>query len=114
MDTVANPGAASTGNPLKQLVAAGQSPWLDFIRRSFIEDGSLKRLVEEDGVGGVTSNPSIFEKAMGSGADYDGQFKQLAADGQHDANGLYEAMAVQDIQHATAVLRPARRGWTGL
>lgn len=105
MDTVANPPAA-TGNALKQLVAAGQSPWLDFIRRNFIEDGSLKRLVEEDGIGGVTSNPSIFEKAMGSGADYDAQFKELAAGGARDANALYEAMAVQDIQHATAVLRP--------
>ncbi len=50
-----------TTNPLEQLSASGQSPWLDFIRRSFIADGSLKKLVDEDGLGGVTSNPSIFE-----------------------------------------------------
>jgi transaldolase/glucose-6-phosphate isomerase len=96
----------ATTNPLQQLSASGQSPWLDFIRRSFIAEGKLQKLVEEDGLGGVTSNPSIFEKAMGSGADYDDQFKQLAADGALDANQLYETMAVADIQHATENLRP--------
>jgi transaldolase/glucose-6-phosphate isomerase len=106
MDTLVQTADQTTVNPLKQLLSAGQSPWLDFIRRSFIEDGSLKKLVDEDGLGGVTSNPSIFEKAMGSGADYDEQFKQLAATGEHDANALYETMAVTDIQHATEVLRP--------
>jgi transaldolase/glucose-6-phosphate isomerase len=106
MDTVVQTADQTTVNPLKKLLAAGQSPWLDFIRRSFIEDGSLKKLVDLDGLGGVTSNPSIFEKAMGSGADYDDQFKQLAATGEHDANALYETMAVTDIQHATEVLRP--------
>jgi transaldolase/glucose-6-phosphate isomerase len=95
-----------TKNSLQLLSASGQSPWLDFIRRSFIADGSLKKLVDEDGLGGVTSNPSIFEKAMGSGADYDEQFKSLAASGAFDANQLYETMAVTDIQHATEVLRP--------
>jgi transaldolase/glucose-6-phosphate isomerase len=102
MDTLVQ----TTANPLQKLAAAGQSPWLDFIRRSFIADGSLKKLVDEDGLGGVTSNPSIFEKAMGSGADYDDQFKELAATGDYDANALYETMAVSDIQHATEVLRP--------
>ncbi len=106
MDTVANTSDQGTKSSLKLLLQEGQSPWLDFIRRSFIADGSLKRLVDEDGLGGVTSNPSIFEKAMGSGADYDEQFKQLAAGGQSDANTLYETMAVDDIQHATEVLRP--------
>jgi transaldolase/glucose-6-phosphate isomerase len=105
MDTVVQTADQNTINPLKKLLAAGQSPWLDFIRRSFIEDGSLKKLVDQDGLGGVTSNPSIFEKAMGSGADYDEQFKQLAATGEHDASALYETMAVTDIQHATEVLR---------
>ena len=87
MDTVAQP-AGYTISPLKQLLAEGQSPWLDFIRRSFVDDGSLKRLVDEDGLGGVTSNPSIFEKAMGSGEDYDQQFKipccQRRTRRQHD------------------------------
>jgi transaldolase/glucose-6-phosphate isomerase len=114
MDTVANTQDQSTGNPVKQLLAYGQSPWLDFIRRSFIADGNLKRLVDSDGLGGVTSNPSIFEKAMGSGADYDSQFKELAAGGLHDVNELYETMAVDDIRHAADVLRPVYDRTKGL
>jgi transaldolase/glucose-6-phosphate isomerase len=106
MDNMVNAGEQNTGSPVKQLLAHGQSPWLDFIRRGFVADGSLKKLVDEDGLGGVTSNPSIFEKAMGSGADYDTQFKELAASGEHDANALYETMAVDDIRHAADVLRP--------
>jgi transaldolase/glucose-6-phosphate isomerase len=114
MDTVTNTGEQTGANPVKQLLAHGQSPWLDFIRRSFIADGSLKKLVDADGLGGVTSNPSIFEKAMGSGADYDPQFKALAAGGTHDANELYETMAVDDIRHAADVLRPVYDRTRGL
>ncbi len=114
MDTVINTSEQDAANPVRQLLAHGQSPWLDFIRRSFIADGSLKKLVDEDGLGGVTSNPSIFEKAMGSGADYDPQFKELAAGGLHDANDLYETMAVDDIQHAADVLRPVFERTRGL
>jgi len=106
MDTIVHTTEHDTANTLKSLSEAGQSPWLDFIRRSFILDGSLKKLVDHDGLGGVTSNPSIFEKAMGSGADYDEQFKELAGTGEHDANALYETMAVADIQNATETLRP--------
>jgi transaldolase/glucose-6-phosphate isomerase len=114
MDTVTNTGEQDAANPVKQLLAHGQSPWLDFIRRSFAAEGRLKKLVDEDGLGGVTSNPSIFEKAMGSGADYDPQFKALAADGVHDANDLYETMAVDDIRHAADVLRPVYERTRGL
>ena len=114
MDTVTKPGEQDAASPVKQLLAHGQSPWLDFIRRSFIADGSLAKLVEADGLGGVTSNPSIFEKAMGSGADYDPQFKELAAGGLHDAGDLYETMAVDDIQHAADVLRPVFERTRGL
>jgi transaldolase/glucose-6-phosphate isomerase len=114
MDSIVNAGTQDVGNPLKQLSSYGQSPWLDFIRRSYVEDGSLKRLVDEDGLGGVTSNPSIFEKAMGSGTDYDTQFKALAASGEHDANSLYETMAVDDIRHAADVLRPVFDRTAGL
>jgi transaldolase/glucose-6-phosphate isomerase len=114
MDSLVSTGEQNTGSPLRQLLVYGQSPWLDFIRRSFVEDGSLEKLVEADGLGGVTSNPSIFEKAMGSGSDYDGQFKQLAADGAHDANSLYETMAVDDIRHAADVLRPVYDRTKGL
>ena len=114
MDTVSNPQASKQANPVKQLLSEGQSPWLDFVRRGFILDGSLGKLVEEDGLGGVTSNPSIFEKAMGHGTDYDEQFKQLATGGEHDAQDIYETMAVADIQHVADVLRPVFERTKGL
>ncbi len=101
-------------SPLRQLGQHGQSVWLDFIRRSFLADGSLIKLVEEDGLGGVTSNPSIFEKAMGGGDDYDAQFKQLAAKGDHDASALYEAMAVDDIRATAKILLPVFERTEGL
>ncbi len=106
--------ASATPSPLKALEQFHQSPWLDFIRRGFIADGSLKKLVDEDGLKGVTSNPSIFEKAMGSGSDYDEQFKQLAESGEHDAQSIYETMAVEDIRNATAVLKPVYEATEGL
>ncbi len=70
------------GNPLKRLEAFGQSPWLDFIQRSFIGP-KLQELVDRDGLKGITSNPAIFEKAMGHGTDYDEGFKKLAAKRRH-------------------------------
>lgn len=93
-------------NPVRRLVDAGQSVWLDFIRRGFIVDGSLQRLLEEDGVGGITSNPAIFQKAMGEGTDYDAGFKPLAHNDQFDALAIYEHLAIEDIQHAADLLRP--------
>ncbi len=114
MDTVINPSASTQANPVKQLLDQGQSPWLDFVRRSFIADGSLQKLVESDGLGGVTSNPSIFEKAMGSGDDYDAEFKTLVAGGQRDAQEIYETLAVGDIQHVADVLRPVFERTKGL
>ena len=96
----------STGNALKQLEGFGQSPWLDFIQRSFIHDGSLQKLIDRDGLKGITSNPSIFQKAMGEGTDYDDGFKELAGRGDHGALDIYEALAEEDIQHACDVMRP--------
>ncbi len=93
-------------NALKQLEAFGQSPWLDFIRRSFTADGSLQKLIDQDGLKGITSNPSIFQKAMGEGTDYDDGFKDLAQRGDHDALDIYEALAIDDIQHAADLMRP--------
>ncbi|WP_404710909.1 transaldolase [Sphingomonas sp. MMS24-J13] len=92
---------------LKQLQELGQAPWLDFVDRSFLEQGGLKKLVEEDGLTGVTSNPSIFEKAMGQGEAYDAQFSDFVR--KHpDASVVdaYEALAVSDIQAACNTLRP--------
>ncbi len=114
MDTVVNTPAQTAANPVKQLLGEGQSPWLDFIRRSFIADGSLQKLVDTDGLGGVTSNPSIFEKAMGSGNDYDAEFKTLAQGGMKDAQEIYETMAVADIQAVAKVLHPVFERTKGL
>ncbi len=114
MDTVVNTPAQTQANPVKQLLGEGQSPWLDFIRRSFIADGSLQKLVETDGLGGVTSNPSIFEKAMGSGDDYDAEFKTLALGGLKDAQEIYETLAVADIQAVAKVLLPVFERTKGL
>jgi len=97
---------STTANALKKLEGFGQSPWLDFIQRSFIDDGSLQTLIDRDGLKGITSNPSIFQKAMGEGTDYDDGFKQLAGRGDHDALDIYEALAEEDIQHACDVMRP--------
>ncbi len=94
------------GNALKQLENFGQSPWLDFIQRSFIHDGSLQTLIDRDGLKGITSNPSIFQKAMGEGTDYDAGFKALAERDDHDALGIYEALAEEDIQQAADLMRP--------
>ena len=114
MDTVVNTPVQTAANPVKQLLGEGQSPWLDFIRRSFIADGSLQKLVDTDGLGGVTSNPSIFEKAMGSGNDYDAEFKTLAQGGLKDAQEIYETMAVADIQAVAKVLHPVFERTKGL
>lgn len=91
---------------LKELGAAGQAVWLDFVDRKFLADGGLKKLVAEDGLTGVTSNPSIFEKAMGHGDAYDAGFKEVLATGEATTKQLYESQAVADIQHAAADLRP--------
>ena len=95
-----------TVSPLRRLAAFGQSPWLDFIRRSFIADGSLQRLVQADGLKGVTSNPSIFEQAMDEGTDYDDGFRTLAAAGDHGVVDIFEHLAFADIRAACDVLRP--------
>jgi transaldolase/glucose-6-phosphate isomerase len=94
-------------NPLRELLNQGQSVWLDFISRQLIRSGELKRLVEEDGLRGVTSNPTIFEKAIGGSADYDDSLKEmLAQDRKTPVGRLYEQVAIQDIQTAADVLRP--------
>jgi len=93
-------------NPLTTLAKEGQAIWLDFLARRFVAQGGLKRLVEQDGLTGVTSNPAIFEKAIGETADYDDLLKSAEAESDLDAGALYERLAVADIQHAADVLRP--------
>jgi len=99
--------APTETNPLRRLHDFGQAPWLDYIDRELLEDGGLARLIAEDGVSGVTSNPSIFEQAIGSGSRYDTQLEaELAESPDLPALALYERLAVRDIQAATDVLRP--------
>jgi transaldolase/glucose-6-phosphate isomerase len=91
---------------LKQLNDSGQAVWLDFLSRRFVAEGGLKKLVEQDGLTGVTSNPSIFEKAIGGGTDYDSSLKAAEDQGDHDVMALYEHLAIEDIQNAADALRP--------
>src|SRR5712692_4631474 len=94
-------------NPLKELSGQAQSAWLDYISRELLRSGELKRLVEEDGIRGVTSNPTIFEKAIAGSADYDEELRALLAkDGNADVQKLYEPLVIEDIQMAADILRP--------
>jgi transaldolase/glucose-6-phosphate isomerase len=93
-------------NPVKALQQHGQAVWLDFLARSFIANGGLKTLVERDGVRGVTSNPSIFEKAIGETDEYDDSIKQALHDADRSVGALFESLAIEDIRHAADVLRP--------
>lgn len=86
-------------NPLVELHAYGQSFWYDNIRRKFLLDGTVARLIEQDGLRGMTSNPSIFEKAIGHSDDYDEQILASATDGA-GVMAVYEALAIRDIQMA--------------
>ncbi|MGL9621933.1 bifunctional transaldolase/phosoglucose isomerase [Bradyrhizobium sp. U531] len=93
-------------NPVKELEKHGQAVWLDFLARGFIAKGDLKRLIETDGVKGVTSNPSIFEKAIGSSDEYDAPIGKALKRGDRTVADLFEAVAIEDIQNAADVLRP--------
>jgi transaldolase/glucose-6-phosphate isomerase len=98
--------AVAKANPLVALAEYGQSVWLDFIRRSIITTGELHRMVQEDGLRGVTSNPAIFEKAIAGSTDYTTAFEALQGRKDLDAMGLYEELAIRDIQDAADVMRP--------
>jgi transaldolase len=91
-------------NPLHELHALGQSVWLDFIRREILDNGELERMIARYDLRGVTSNPSIFEEAIGKSDDYDAAFQALAAEGA-DAGAAYERAAVEDIQRACDLFR---------
>jgi transaldolase / glucose-6-phosphate isomerase len=93
-------------NPVKQLETHGQAIWLDFLARGFVAKGELKKLIDTDGVKGVTSNPSIFEKAIGSSDEYDAPIDNALKKGDRPIADLFEHVAIEDIQHAADVLRP--------
>jgi transaldolase / glucose-6-phosphate isomerase len=91
-------------NPLKELQTFGQSVWFDYVRRNLLTSGELNRLIKDDGLRGMTSNPAIFEKAIVGSTDYDQAIEKLA--GQDlDAASLYEKLAIEDIQKAADILR---------
>jgi transaldolase len=92
-------------NPLVKLRGFGQSIWLDFISRGMLDSGELLRLINEDGVAGVTSNPSIFEKAIAESDDYDDAVRSLACEGKGVAE-IYEELVVEDIRRTADLLRP--------
>jgi transaldolase/glucose-6-phosphate isomerase len=95
-----------TMNPLQELAKYGQSVWLDYIRRNLITSGELKRMIDEDGLGGVTSNPAIFEKAITGSTDYADALVELQKRKDLDASAIYETLAIKDIQDAADALRP--------
>ena len=94
-----------SSNPLKQLAELGQSIWLDYIRRDLISSGGLRRLIEEDGLRGMTSNPSIFEKAIADSHDYDEDIRAMALDGK-GVEAIYETLSQRDVQSAADEFRP--------
>ncbi|MCL4835184.1 MAG: bifunctional transaldolase/phosoglucose isomerase [Caldilineaceae bacterium] len=89
---------------MHELAVAGQSIWLDYIRRAFLDAGKLNELVSK-GLRGVTSNPSIFKQAITSSTDYNAAIERLVSEG-HTVNDIYETLAIQDIRRAADVLRP--------
>src|SRR6478735_738532 len=94
-------------NPLKELLQHGQSVWLDSISRDLVKSGELRRLVAEEGLRGLTSNPTIFEQAIGQGKEYDDALRQLLRNNERQTEkDLFEALAVEDIRMAADELRP--------
>ncbi|MDD2861627.1 MAG: transaldolase family protein, partial [Acidiphilium sp.] len=93
-------------NPLKQLAETGQAPWLDFVQRELIEGGNLAMMIKRDGLKGVTSNPSIFEKAIAHAPEYTKEFERYVHSGDHEPMAIYEHLAIGDIKAAADVLLP--------
>jgi len=101
--TLPNVGAKGV-NPLKALLEFGQSPWMDYIRRDLLTSGGLKKMIQEDGLMGMTSNPTIFEKAITGSKDYSDILESPEAK-QLDAKGVYEKIAIRDVQDATDIFK---------
>ena len=104
--TSALPNLGAKGaNPLKGLLEYGQSPWMDYVRRDLLTSGTLKKLIQEDGLMGMTSNPTIFEKAITGSKDYADILESPEAK-KLDAKGVYEKIAIRDVQDATDIFKP--------
>src|SRR3974377_926895 len=94
-------------NPVRELQEHGQAAWLDFLARGFIAKGNLQKLVEEDGLRGVTSNPSIFEKAIVESDEYDAAMRCMLETRDRAPGEFYECLAVEEIKHGADVSGPA-------
>jgi transaldolase/glucose-6-phosphate isomerase len=103
--TVSNLGSAQGANPLKGLLAYGQSAWMDYIRRDLLTSGELQRLIHDDGLRGMTSNPAIFEKAIATSQDYADILNSPEAK-KLDAKGIFEKIAIRDVQAACDIFKP--------
>src|SRR5438105_2968008 len=103
--TLPNIAKGEDTNPLKGLLAYGQSPWMDYVRRDLLTSGQLKKYIDNDGLRGMTSNPAIFEKAITGSNLYDDILKSPEAKNL-DANGVFEKIAYRDIQAACDIFRP--------
>ena len=101
--TLPNIGAKGV-NPLKALLEFGQSPWMDYIRRDLLTSGGLKKMIQEDGLMGMTSNPTIFEKAISGSKDYADILESPEAQ-KLDAKGVYEKIAIRDVQDASDIFK---------
>jgi transaldolase / glucose-6-phosphate isomerase len=99
-------------NPLLNIQEFGQSIWQDYIQRSIIQSGELKRLIDEDGIRGVTSNPSIFDKAIAGSRDYDDDIRAMALEGKSVAQ-IYRFLTVRDVRQAADIFRPLYDGSKG-
>jgi transaldolase len=93
-------------NPIDEVRRYGQSLWLDYISRGMIRSGELKRLIEQAGITGLTSNPTLFERAIDETHDYDEALRHLDADPHFDSRSLYESFSVEDVRAAADALRP--------
>ena len=98
---------------LQQLGEHGQSVWLDFISRELVTTGQLHRRVADENVTGLTSNPTIFQKAIAEGTLYDDQIRELIASGVDDPNDVFTELAISDIQHAADILKPVHERTSG-
>lgn len=101
--TLPNPGATGT-NPIKALNDYGQSPWMDYIRRDLLTSGGLKKMIDNDGLRGMTSNPTIFEKAI-TGSKFYSDILEAPDAKKLGAGGVYEKIAIRDVQDATDIFK---------